>query len=102
MYERVLSLLPQARRYQHYAVGLCPFHADQHPSLLVTEKRFKCLACGRRGSLRTLLAALNPADRFLSEKLYPARPAFPHILGRDGSGTVEELGAGVEIGRAHV
>ena len=40
-------------------------------------------------------AALNPADRFLAEGQYPARPAFPHILGRDGVGCVLALGEGV-------
>ncbi len=38
--------------------------------------------------VRVHYAALNPADRFLSEGQYPARPHFPHILGRDGMGTV--------------
>ena len=41
-------------------------------------------------------AALNPADRYLSEGQYPARPPLPHILGRDGVGTVLAVGAGVE------
>lgn len=40
-------------------------------------------------------AALNPADRYLAQKLYPARPEFPHILGRDGCGTVAKTGEGV-------
>src|SRR6476659_10753325 len=40
-------------------------------------------------------AALNPADRYLAEGQYPARPALPHILGRDGIGTVVEVGADV-------
>ncbi len=40
-------------------------------------------------------AALNPADRYLAEKQYPAKPTFPHILGRDGIGVVTQLGAGV-------
>ena len=40
-------------------------------------------------------AALNPADRYLAEGQYPARPAFPHILGRDGVGEVIEIGQGV-------
>lgn len=40
-------------------------------------------------------AALNPADRYLAEGQYPARPAFPHILGRDGIGTITETGSGV-------
>ena len=40
-------------------------------------------------------AALNPADAFLAVKQYPAKPKFPHILGRDGTGTVLATGAGV-------
>ena len=40
-------------------------------------------------------AGLNPADRYLAERLYPAKPALPHILGRDGVGTVVRLGSGV-------
>ena len=35
--------------------------------------------------LRIHRAALNPADRYLAEGLYPARPSFPHVLGRDGA-----------------
>lgn len=45
--------------------------------------------------LRVLIAGLNPADRYLSEGLYPARPAFPHILGRDGLGIVESVASDV-------
>jgi NADPH:quinone reductase len=40
-------------------------------------------------------AALNPADRYLAENQYPARPPLPHILGREGAGTIERLGIGV-------
>jgi NADPH2:quinone reductase len=40
-------------------------------------------------------AALNPADRYLAENQYPAKPPLPHILGRDGVGIVTALGAGV-------
>lgn len=46
-------------------------------------------------------AALNPADRYLAERHYPARPPLPHILGRDGIGTVVALGSdvsGVKVG----
>ncbi len=42
--------------------------------------------------VRIRYAALNPADRFLSEKMYPATPPLPHILGRDGCGVIEEVG----------
>lgn len=45
--------------------------------------------------LQVEFAALNPADRYLAEAQYPARPTFPHILGRDGIGTVVEVGHGV-------
>ena len=40
-------------------------------------------------------AGLNPADRYLAEGQYPAKPKFPHILGRDGVGTVTAVGTGV-------
>jgi len=45
--------------------------------------------------LRVHYAALNPADRYLCEGQYPARPTFPHILGRDGMGEVIEVGGTV-------
>jgi NADPH2:quinone reductase len=45
--------------------------------------------------LRLRYAALNPADRYLAEGLYPARPSLPHVLGRDGLGIVETVGTGV-------
>ena len=41
-------------------------------------------------------AALNPADAFLSIGQYPARPKLPHILGRDGVGTVLAVGPNVQ------
>src|SRR4051812_14932853 len=40
-------------------------------------------------------AGLNPADRYLAENQYPARPGFPHILGRDGVGVVSAVGPSV-------
>jgi NADPH2:quinone reductase len=42
-------------------------------------------------------AALNPADRYLAERRYPypVNPPLPHVLGRDGVGTVIQVGEGV-------
>src|ERR1700751_4214721 len=40
-------------------------------------------------------ARLNPADAFLAQAMYPAKPALPHILGRDGVGEVVAVGPGV-------
>jgi NADPH:quinone reductase len=45
--------------------------------------------------LRVQFAALNPADAFLAQALYPAKPSLPHILGRDGVGEVVGVGADV-------
>ena len=47
--------------------------------------------------LEVRYAALNPADRYLAEGQYPAKPALPHILGRDGIGTVVEVGEGASL-----
>lgn len=46
--------------------------------------------------LKVRYAALNPADAFLAQGLYPAKPTLPHILGRDGVGEIETFGARVE------
>jgi NADPH2:quinone reductase len=43
--------------------------------------------------LRVELAGLNPADRYMAEGAYPAKPPMPHILGRDGMGVIEAVGA---------
>jgi NADPH2:quinone reductase len=46
-------------------------------------------------------ASLNPADRYLAERQYPAKPQLPHILGRDGVGRVTQIGeetSGIHVG----
>jgi len=50
--------------------------------------------------LRVRYAALNPADAFLAQRMYPAQPTLPHVLGRDGVGNVVAIGAGVDHVRA--
>jgi NADPH:quinone reductase len=42
-------------------------------------------------------AALNPADLYLAERRYPypVNPPLPHVLGRDGMGTIVQVGEGV-------
>jgi NADPH:quinone reductase len=47
--------------------------------------------------LEVEFAGLNPADRYLAEGQYPAKPPLPHILGRDGIGHV--VAAKSEIGK---
>lgn len=46
--------------------------------------------------LRVRAAGLNPADRYLSEAQYPAKPPLPHILGREAVGEVIVRGDGAE------
>lgn len=46
--------------------------------------------------LRVRYAALNPADAFLAQGLYPANPRRPHVLGRDGVGDVLAVGPDVD------
>lgn len=46
--------------------------------------------------LKVRFAALNPADAFLAQAQYPAKPLLPHILGRDAVGEVLAIGDGVK------
>jgi DNA primase len=63
----IAERLPQAKPYGHYYMGLCPFHLDRRPSLMVSSKRYKCKGCGARGSLAKLYKKLNPSDPRLRE-----------------------------------
>ena len=38
---------------------------------------------------------MNPADAYLAQGQYPAKPPLPHILGRDGMGEIVALGEDV-------
>src|SRR6516164_9168127 len=49
--------------------------------------------------LKVRFAALNPADAFLAQAMYPARPPLPHVLGRDGAGDVLAVGPRVREAR---
>ena len=53
-------------------------------------------AAAGQAVIKILFAALNPADAFLAQAQYPAKPHLPHILGRDGVGEVVAVGPGVE------
>lgn len=46
--------------------------------------------------MEIVYSALNPADRYLAEGQYPARPHLPHILGRDGVGRIVAIGEKVQ------
>lgn len=45
-------------------VGLCPFHADRHPSLHVNvkEQYYKCFACGEGGDLFKFVQKMEGCD----------------------------------------
>src|SRR5580765_8397412 len=45
--------------------------------------------------MRVKFTALNPADAYLAQGHYPAKPPLPHVLGRDGMGEIISLGPSV-------
>lgn len=55
---------------------------------------------GGEALLQVRFAALNPADAFLAQAMYPAKPLLPHILGRDGVGVVLDVHPSVKNIRA--
>jgi len=59
-YQDVLEKLSGVNEYAEYAAALCPAHPDTSPSLLVfKDGRFRCLACGFKGTYRKLLDKLE-------------------------------------------
>lgn len=61
--ERYLSL-KETGYSKKTRVGLCPFHADRHPSLHVNvkEQYYKCFACGEGGDLFTFVQKMEGCD----------------------------------------
>lgn len=54
------ELLPQIfggdiRHFTHYSMMRCPFHPDNHPSLMVGKEWFKCKGCGTKGNIWYLI-----------------------------------------------
>lgn len=81
-------------------MSLAPMQAwllDELTGLDALRLREVAEPAARRGEvvLEIRFAGLNPADRYLAERQYPARPPLPHVLGRDGLGTVVRVGEGV-------
>jgi DNA primase len=48
----ISSFIKLTRRGNNY-VGICPFHPDKNPSLVVSPKKkiFKCFVCGAKGNV---------------------------------------------------
>ena len=53
--------LERPRKGTDYVLGLCPFHDDTNPSLVVygRSNHYECFACGARGSLAKLANAIS-------------------------------------------
>ncbi len=52
----ISAYLPLKRSGANYK-GLCPFHDDKHPSMMVSEQKqiFKCFVCGKGGNVFTFV-----------------------------------------------
>src|SRR5262245_53912352 len=65
--------------------GLCPFHADKHPSFSVNEEKglFYCFACGASGDVFTFIAEIEGVSigevlgRYRTGRRYRPQPR-PH------------------------
>lgn len=74
---KFLGKLKSARAYDGYIAGICPFHDDRHPSLMVYDDGwFRCLACNKAGPHRLLDQKLSgsshqPPDLGLYKKRAP-------------------------------
>lgn len=88
LYDEIREELGSCRDYSKsdgskYLAGICPFHEDSKPSLLVWEDNyFQCQACGRRGTHKTLINSLrSPGGRRLSPETVEWRqPSLPATL----------------------
>jgi hypothetical protein len=79
----VAEVLTEAQPFGHYHMGLCPYHNDHNPSLLVSDKRYYCYSCGEKGSLRKLYEDLTLGVgnvRHVTERKSRGSSIFPSDL----------------------
>ena len=76
----------KGRDAKGWFTALCVFHDDNRPSLRIAENGFRCMGCGRKGSLRELAAELG----------IEVEPTRSEKLGRNRNGGVSlrQLAAG--------
>lgn len=80
-YDDFLRVLPQAQDKGRYIVGVCPFHSDNSPSILVfRDGYFHCLAadCSRSGTWNTLWNKLSgqPVRIQPEKRLHYSSPGY--------------------------
>ena len=56
---KVAELLDYAQTYEKSVWGICPFHSDSRPSLMVREDYYHCQACGAHGTTKSLIEKLS-------------------------------------------
>ena len=56
---KVAELLDYAQTYEKSVWGVCPFHSDSRPSLMVHVDKYYCQACGAYGTTKSLLEKLS-------------------------------------------
>lgn len=54
--ERLIVKLKAKPLFGGWYEAKCPFHEDEHPSLVFRERGFTCIACGASGTLEQLEA----------------------------------------------
>ena len=59
LYQTVKSAITVRQVGEMYGMGpdrhgmvCCPFHSDNHPSMMLNESYYYCFACGGRSSIR--------------------------------------------------
>ena len=66
--------------YGHYLAVRCPFHGDQHPSMMVYEDTYSCKACGAHGYTENLLRKVQGGSftQFYSALAEVGDPSLPN------------------------
>lgn len=57
-FEDVSEYVEGWHKYGDYGMGICPFHDDHSPSMMVTARGYYCKSCGSAGSLNKLYQKL--------------------------------------------
>lgn len=81
--EEVIARYVTLRRNGRNYTGLCPFHADHHPSLAVSpdKQTFCCFSCGEKGDVITFVQKITHCTFAAAvEQLLPTHKTDAHSI----------------------
>ena len=89
LYQKIKSAITVRQVGEMYGMGpdrrgmvCCPFHSDNHPSMMLNEAYYYCFGCGANGDAIDLTGKPPRSSSMISGLTRTSRPPMPSLCRR--------------------